>query len=72
MLHPYGSRLLKRVVQGVAPFAAALLPQLKGKLQEWATKGGAWSVLALLENEATKQVVILRGQSAQRRNKFRI
>jgi len=64
--HPYGARVLKRLVQAVPGFAAALLPHLSGSLREWACKGGGWVVLALLEAEACKARVgeELRGAAA--------
>jgi pumilio family protein 6 len=57
MLHPYGGRLLKRMVQGVPSFAPMLLEQLAGSLLEWATRGGGWSILALLESLETGPAV---------------
>jgi hypothetical protein len=57
ILHPYGGRLLKRVLQGVPAFAPLLLETLSGSLQNWATQGGGWSVLALLESPHTGKAV---------------
>ena len=55
--HPYGARLLKKLVQAHEGLALELRTRLAGKLSSWATRGAGWVVLALLENRATSQTV---------------
>ena len=57
VVHHYGARLYKRLVQSHAAFASALLPVLAGQLERWSLEGAGWVVLALLECPATAAAV---------------
>ena len=58
VIHPYGAPLLKRLVQAHTEFASALLDCMRAELTRWATAGGGWVVLALLECSTTHAEVL--------------
>ncbi len=65
--HPYGARLLKRLVQAHDAMAAHLLRALAGSLRLWAEQGAGWLVLSLLEAPSTRRAVTeeLRGAGTE-------
>ena len=58
VIHPYGAPLLKRLVQAHPEFASALFDTMRGELTRWATAGGGWVILALLECSTTHAEVL--------------